>query len=117
MQDNFSKKKDAELIQKIQDDVVAGKTISEAFQDSGKFTMYEYYSLKIGEETGRINKVLKDLHQYFEKKTEQRRKIIGAITYPLIVIITAVLAVVFMMAFIVPMFEEVYQRFDKDLPI
>ncbi len=116
LEDNFNKKKDIELIKSIYHNVVKGNSISEAFRETNMFTPYEYFSLQIGEETGRLNDVLKDLSDYYNNKIEQKRKIIGAFTYPIIVVITAILAIGFMLNFIVPMFEEIYQRFDRELP-
>jgi type IV pilus assembly protein PilC len=116
MEDNFAKKADKQLISSIYQNIVDGSTISDAFLASGKFTPYEYFSIQIGEETGRLNQVLQDLSDYFKKKIEQKRKIVGAFMYPIIVVVTAVLAIAFMLNFIVPMFEEIYKRFDKELP-
>src|SRR4030042_5189099 len=47
-------KKDSErkLFADIHDSVISGTSLSEATHISGKFSMYEYYSLKIGEESG-----------------------------------------------------------------
>ena len=111
-------KKDSEkkLFAKIHDDVVSGTSLSEAMLTSGKFSMYEYYSLKIGEESGTLNEVLGDLTDYFSKKIRQRRQVVSAVTYPLLVIITAILSVCFMMVFIVPLFEDVFKRFQGELP-
>ncbi len=116
LEDNFQKKKDQEFIHSIYQDIVGGSTISDAFIKSKKFSSYEYYSIQIGEETGRLNKVFGDLHDYFKKKIEQKRKISSVFMYPIIVMSTAVIAVAFMLNFIVPMFEEIYKRFDKGLP-
>ena len=63
-----------------------------------------------------MHKVLQDLSDYYKNKIEQKRKIVGAFMYPIIVVITAIMAIAFMLNFIVPMFEEIYQRFDKELP-
>ncbi len=114
--DNFTKKEDRKVIQMIHDKLIGGAGFCDAVGETGKFSVYEYYSLKIGEETGKLTNVLNDLAQYFKKRIEQNRKIINAFTYPIIVVLTAIVAVVFMMNFIVPMFEEVFQRFDRELP-
>ncbi len=116
LEDNFQKKKEQEFIHGIYEDIVSGTSISEAFLKTGKFSSYECYSIQIGEETGRLNTVLDDLHDYFKKKIEQKRKITSVFMYPSIVISTAIIAVAFMLNFIVPMFEEIYKRFDKGLP-
>ncbi len=80
------------------------------------FTDYEYYSVRIGEETGRIGEVLTDLAKFFKNRISQRRKIISAVTYPAIVLMTSLGAVFFMLKFVVPMFADVFQRFGGRLP-
>ncbi|MFN6945507.1 MAG: type II secretion system F family protein [Cytophagaceae bacterium] len=110
------KSKDVELFLKIKEMIIAGYTLSEAIRSTNKFTPYEYFSLQIGEETGKITIVLKELADYYQNKLKQRRQIIGALTYPGIVLFTSLVAVFFMMNFIVPMFAEVFKRFGGDLP-
>ncbi len=107
---------DKALIKQILDDVIKGKSLSQAFLSSGKFSPFEYYSLQIGEETGKLSEVLTDLTTYFHHKIAQRRKFISAISYPLVVLATALGAVLFMMKFLVPLFADVYKRFGGELP-
>ena len=116
LKESFSKSKDKVFIDSIIELIIEGASLSEAFEKTGKFSAYEFYSIKIGEETGQVNKVLSDLNIYFKKKIDQKRKIIGAFMYPAIVILTALMAVFFMMNFVVPMFEEIYKRFDSGIP-
>jgi type IV pilus assembly protein PilC len=104
------------LFQTIKTDIVKGSGLSDAIQTSGKFSAYEYYSLSIGEESGRLKDVLSDLATYFSKKIKQRRQLTSALTYPLLVILTAVGAVYFMLSFIVPMFMDVFKRFNGEMP-
>jgi len=42
--------------------------LSELIYSTGKFSPYEYYSLKIDEHSGRISKVLSDLSEFYNKK-------------------------------------------------
>lgn len=96
--------------------IIGGLGLSEALFQTGKFTLYEYHSLRIGEESGKIREVLADLTIYYSKKIKQRRQLTSAFTYPAMVVITAVIAVFFMLKFIVPMFTEVFKRFKGELP-
>jgi type IV pilus assembly protein PilC len=105
-----------ELFTGIYDRVIGGQSLSEALFQTEKFTLYEYYSLKIGEESGKIREVLTELTLYFSKRIKQRRQLTSALTYPVMVIFTALLAVFFMLKFIVPMFTEVFKRFQGELP-
>ena len=110
------KDKDKELYKNIQDAVLKGVTFSQALHQTGKFSMYEVYSLQIGEETGKIIEVLHDLAKFYQNKIKQRRKITSALTYPCVVLSTSLAAVFFMLKFVVPMFGDVFKRFGGKLP-
>jgi type IV pilus assembly protein PilC len=111
-----TKKKYQEVFTNILEKVIAGSTLSSALKESSKFTAYEYFSIQIGEETGKIIEVLNELGIYFKKKINQQRQIIGAITYPVLVLCVAIGAVSFMITYVVPMFSDVLKRFGGDLP-
>ncbi|WP_256014123.1 type II secretion system F family protein [Desertivirga xinjiangensis] len=96
--------------------VIGGMSFSQALNTTGRFSLYEIYSIQIGEETGKIIEILQDLAKYYQNKIKQRRKIVSALTYPSIVLLTSLGAVVFMLKFIVPMFGDVFQRFGGELP-
>src|SRR5688572_3656933 len=110
------KKKLKNIFEDVQNQVVSGSTLSSALKKVKEFSSYEYYSIQIGEETGKLLPVLKELSLYFGKKIKQRRQIIGAITYPAVVLVVAFAAVSFMVSFVVPMFADTFKRFGSDLP-
>jgi len=115
--DEQTKKKYKTLFGGIVGDVVNGATLSAAMKKRAGFTAYEYYSIQIGEETGKLTLVLKELAVFYRKKIRQGRQIVGALTYPAIVLVVAFGAVAFMMAYVVPMFADVLRRSGKDLPV
>lgn len=108
--------KDKVLYCDIQRTVINGTAFSEALKQTGKFSLYEVYSLQIGEETGKLVEVLQDLAEFYRNKIKQRRKIVSAVTYPCIVMTTSLGAVFFMLKFVVPMFGDVFKRFGGKLP-
>ena len=108
--------KDKALYQTIQQAVLGGATFSSALQQTKKFSLYEVYSLQIGEETGKLIEVLQDLAKFYNNKIRQRRKIVSALTYPCIVLTTSLGAVFFMLKFVVPMFGDIFKRFGGKLP-
>lgn len=111
-----TKKKERTIFEDLLNRVLEGVSLSEAMEKSDEFTPYEYYSIRIGEESGKINSVLKDLSIYFSRKIKQKKQFSSALTYPSLVLVTAVGAVIFMMNFVVPMFVDVFKRFKGDLP-
>jgi type IV pilus assembly protein PilC len=110
------KEKDKQLYKNIQDAVLGGTTFAQALQQTGKFSLYEVYSLQIGEETGKLIEVLQDLAKFYQNKIKQRRKIVSALTYPCVVLTSSLGAVFFMLKFVVPMFGDVFKRFGGKLP-
>ena len=109
-------KKDKAIFQSIKEEVVEGQSLSEAIKKTGKFSTYEFYSLQIGEESGQLSEVFKELAIYFSKKIKQRRIVVSALSYPAIVMFFALGAVWFMLQFMVPMFADVFKRFGGELP-
>lgn len=116
MAEEAEKKEERELFGGILQRIVSGATLPEAAEQTGKFSTYEFYSLRIGEESGRMSHVLEDLSEYYAKKIRQKRKVKAALSYPAIVIAVALLAVGFMLRFVVPMFADMLARFGSDLP-
>jgi type IV pilus assembly protein PilC len=110
------KPKHAEIIRQVKESLINGDSLWEAMQKSTHFTPYEYYSVQIGEETGKLEIVLDQLHAYYAVKLKQRRQFISALSYPIIITLTSIGAVTFMLLFIVPMFSDVFKRFGGDLP-
>lgn len=104
------------LLEALFASVVDGRTLWESFRASGEFSALDYGVLRIGEETGRMNESLQFLAGYYARKISQRKMIAGAISYPLVILVTAIFVLVFMLLVVVPMFEQVYARMGGDLP-
>lgn len=104
------------LITSLLDQVVAGKMFYEAVEDSGHFTPYEIFSIKIGEETRQLAEVLHELQSYFDKKLALRKQIISILTYPAFVLILTLCTLYFMLNYVVPLFGSVFNQFNKELP-
>lgn len=113
---SHKKKQNREVINSISESLISGQSISNAIKLQKQFTDYEFYSLKIGEETGTLDRVMEQLGEFFAKKNEQRRNLVSALTYPVIILTTAVLVVVFMLQFVVPMFQDIFKQQNVELP-
>ena len=108
--------KKEQLYKNVYDQLIKGVSLSNALNSTGKISMYEYFTIQIGEETGNLYVVLKQLALHFSERIKQKRQLINAFSYPALVIATAIVVVLFMMNFIVPMFEELFKRFNGELP-
>ncbi|UII76199.1 type II secretion system F family protein [Flagellimonas sp. HMM57] len=104
------------LFKDLGERLLAGNSFSEAIKDRKEFSEYEYYSIKIGEESGTLTTITNELGLFFAKKNEQQRNLVNALTYPIIILITAILVVVFMLRMVVPMFQDIFKQNNVDLP-
>lgn len=116
IEQSYKKKQDQALIKELKDSIVKGKSLSESMEALGKFSIYEQYSIQIGEETGRLSLILKDLSNFFEKTLSYKRQLTGALAYPIFVLSFSLLAVLFLLRYLVPMFSGIYGRFKQELP-
>lgn len=110
------KKKILGVLEGISADLVSGSTLAEAMRKSGHFISYEYQSVRIGEETGRLHYVLEHLAKFYSDKVKLKRQLIGVFTYPGFVLLITIGVLYFMLNSVVPMFEDVFKQFGQELP-
>ena len=105
------------VLTSVRDGVTAGSSFADALgQFPYVFDRLYVSVVRAGEISGSLPGVLDTLTVYLEKTAALRRKVLGAIAYPT-VILTVALAVVFIMVVkIVPIFEGVYARTNATLP-
>lgn len=111
-----SKEKEKELYSSIWKSLLEGDSLNVALKKTKAFSLFDYHNVKIGEETGNLIGTLELLQKYHSGRLETRQKIQNALTYPVIVIIISLVAVFVMLKYIVPVFTDVYARFDQELP-
>ena len=114
--DDVVKEADRRSYRKVYDEIVAGHTLHESIKKTGLFSVYDIQSVRIGEESGTLTLVINELALFYCKTVAQRKQIISAMTYPALVLITTFLSMLFMMKFVVPMFQDIFQRFQGELP-
>ncbi len=102
----------------ISDDLRNGATMTEAFDKHPKdFPLYYRRILASAELTGRLDQVLDNLGDYVEKDLETRRKITGALTYPMVVLGMALITVVILSVAVLPQFEKFFASLNIELPL
>ena len=105
------------VLASVRDSITAGSSFADALgQHPHIFDRLFVAVVRAGELSGSLPVVLDTLTVYLEKTANLRRKVRGAIAYP-VVILTVALGVVFIMVIkIVPIFENVYARANATLP-
>ncbi len=101
----------------VVDDVESGATLSEAFAKHPRcFDRLYVNMVKAGEAGGALEIILKRLADFKEKAQSLKRKITGAMVYPVVVIVVAVGILTFIMLYIIPKFEKIFKDFNMELP-
>jgi type IV pilus assembly protein PilC len=70
-----------------------------------------------GEETGQLDRILRNLTAYLEWREDLRRKISGAITYPIIVVLGLIGLVVLLTTVVLPSFLDIFIELKVELPL
>lgn len=117
IEEQMKVKKHREIIVQIKDDIISGNAVWEAIHKHPKtFSIYEYQSIRIGEESGKLPEVLMELGKFYTSAIKLRRQVISTLTYPVVVLVMSVLIVQFMLSFVVPMFSDIFKHTGADLP-
>lgn len=114
--EGISKAQKIKIFGSIHKSLISGSSFSDAIHESKQFSDYDYFSLKIGEESGSLHLILSDLAEFYKGRIEFKQRLINTFTYPFVVLFTAAVAVYFMLTFIVPIFQDAFKRFGGELP-
>lgn len=105
------------IIGAVAEDVEGGATLSDAMAKQPKaFDRLYVKMVNAGEIGGVLDLILNRLADFLEKAQRLKRKIIGAMIYPAVVITVAVLIVSAIMMFVIPKFQDIFEDFDITLP-
>lgn len=99
------------------DEIETGATLSEGLAKCPKVFSRLYVNMvKAGEAGGALETILKRLSEFLESSESLKRKVKGAMIYPVVVVIVACLILAGIMAFIVPTFEKLFKEMEIPLP-
>jgi type IV pilus assembly protein PilC len=118
IEEQLKVKKHKAILAQIKEDIISGQAVWEAIHKHPKtFSVYEYQSIKIGEESGKLPEVLIELGKFYTSAIKLRRQVISTLTYPVVVLTMSVLIVQFMLSFVVPMFTDIFKHTGAELPV
>jgi type IV pilus assembly protein PilC len=107
----------AKILGEVRDDVEQGTAISNALLAHREtFPPIMINMVRAGETGGFLDGALESIAQNFEKEVKLRATIKSALTYPVIVLIMSLVAVVVMLIFIVPIFADMFKGLGSQLP-
>jgi type II secretory pathway component PulF len=106
-----------EMVHGLQEDIRAGKPLSESLaRFPREFPPLYANMIRAGEVAGQLPEVMTRLADFLEKEQVRRSQVIAALTYPAVLISVAVLAVTFLLTFVIPRLQDVFSELGAALP-
>ena len=111
-------KKLATILDEVRHDVEKGLSLSDAMsKHPNDFPPLMLSLIRAGETGGFLEGSLVSVADNYEKEVELRGTIKSALTYPVVVLVMAIVAVIGMLLFIVPIFEKMFDDLGGELPL
>lgn len=107
-----------EALQRIQTDIAQGSTLAKAFgKHPDIFDDLYVHMLEAGEQSGILDKVLKNLGDLLQKEIEIKQGVKSATLYPKIVLTVLTMATLVMLIWVIPEFSKFYGHYKATLPL
>ena len=108
----------AQVIRELRGDVEGGLLLSQALGRHPKVFSRLYVSMvEAGEAAGILDQVLDRVAFQIEKDTQIKRRVKGAMIYPVMVLLFATLVLIGMLMFLVPIFVKIFSQLGGELPM
>ncbi|HUI43843.1 MAG TPA: type II secretion system F family protein [Terriglobia bacterium] len=105
-----------EGLEDVRDRVRSGALISEAFESSGRFPKIYCATLRAGERSGSMDKVLAQYVTYQKISRGFRKKFLAALIYPALLMLFLVVLISLVVGFVVPRFSALYSDLQVKMP-
>jgi len=116
--DQVENKTLAKVMAEVRDDVESGVSFSDAVgRHDQHFPPLMVNMIRAGEVGGFLDQALESTADNFEKEVALRSTIKSAMTYPVVVLVMSLVAVVVMLTFIVPIFQDMFTNLGGQLPL
>lgn len=107
-----------QVLGRIREAVRGGSSLSAALEaEHGLFPRLYVGMVRAGEAGGRLDLTLHRLADYLERSASLRTRVINAMIYPIILVGMITLALLFLLGYVVPQFEQLYAGMDAELPV
>jgi type IV pilus assembly protein PilC len=106
-----------EILADIREKLTSGVALSDAFASYGNlFPPIYSTSLRAGERSGDLEGVIKRFLRYQKMIVNLRKKVVGAMVYPAILMTMSGTMIFIMMTYVIPKFAEFFEGFGQELP-
>ena len=105
------------VMEKLLAEVEGGRKFHTALSESGAFRESLWRVAESGEQSGTLISVLNEAADEFKLEDDLRRKIRGAMTYPIVMAVVGIGVVSFMLTYVVPKISELFEDMHQTLPL
>jgi type IV pilus assembly protein PilC len=107
----------SEVSKQLKQDVMEGKSLSDAMSKQPLIFSDLYINMvRAGEQSGALVEVLERMAQHFERFAEVQQKFTSALIYPALVAAVGVLIIIFFMTYMLPKFLSIFEGMNMPLP-
>jgi type IV pilus assembly protein PilC len=106
-----------QLLERVSARLDEGQSLGEAFAKESRYLPAFYIEMiRMGEQSGNMEKVLSRLADSYDKDAEISGKVVSAVTYPVILAVLMLCVIVLLIVEVLPMFEEVLASLGGQMP-
>ena len=102
----------------VNSDIKRGETLASSMgKRKDVFPKLLTSMIDAGERSGNLDIILKRMAEYYEKETKIRGKIKSAMIYPIVLGVVAIIAITFILTFVMPTFVQMFEENNVELPM
>lgn len=106
------------IIKALRDDIIQGKSLSEALaQHKETFPSLYVSMIRAGEASGNLSEVMQKIVKHYERLQEVKEKVVMALVYPCVVLSVGIITLIFAMVWVIPRFSIIFEDLGSTLPL
>lgn len=104
-----------QILKTIQQSLLSGLSLQEAMSSTGLFPNYCLEMIKLGEETGNLDVIVKKLADYYQQQVAIKITVKNALTYPILMLFLMLLILIVLLTKVLPIFNQVFSQLGAEL--
>jgi type IV pilus assembly protein PilC len=105
------------ILQEITQNLYSGITLSQSIGSFKTFPTVYVNMIQTGEANGRLDDAFDKCVKLLKKEMSLRSKLVGAMVYPIFLIVLVIAMVIILSVVVLPAFKDLFESFDSELPI
>lgn len=104
-----------EILRSIVDMCDEGESFYNSVEQTGVFPKYALDMIKIGEQSGKLEEVMRSLAFHYTREENIRRGIKNAVTYPLMIVTMMLVVILVLIIKVLPIFNDVFAQLGTEM--